>query len=347
MTASAASGRTSDSRSTGLDATIVVPSIAADPLLVRCVDTCRRLYPDVEILALIDNARDAEVIDDLATVVITGPATIGEKRNRGVQLSSTRYVAFIDSDAYPEAGWLERAIAHLDADHQLRLGAVGGPNISPNDAPLGQRCVGRAHLSPLVCGWWTYRKRLSAAPRDVTHLPSCNLVVRRAEYEAVGGMDEQLFTAEDTDFCSRVRRIGKVVRFEPDVVVVHKDRNLRDFLTQRYTFGVAMVPLVASGEHPSRGYSAVSLMPVAALAHFAAGPALLRSAKVRRWWLAATASYGLIVGWEACRTSRTPQEIPGTALALVIGNLAPGVGLVARSLGCSTDLSGIYRNDRS
>ena len=331
----------------GLDATIVVPSIAADALLIRCVRTCRRLYPDVEIVALIDDAAGAAAIEVLATVVASGPSTIGAKRNRGVEMSSTAYVAFIDSDAYPEAGWLERAITHLEADRHLRLGAVGGPNVSPADGPLGQRCVGRAHLSPLVSGWWTYRKRSSAPARDVTHLPTCNLVVRRADYEMACGMDEELFTAEDTDFCRRLHRLGKAIRFEPDIVVVHKDRNLRDFMTQRYTFGVAMVPLVTSGNRPSRTYTAAALLPVAALAHFAAGPLLLRFSKIRRWWLAATATYGFVIGWEAFRTSRTPQELPGTALALVIGNLAPGVGLVVRSLGGSTDLSGIYRNDRA
>lgn len=330
-----------------LDATIIIPSIAADPLLVRCITTCRRLYPELDIIALIDEADGAEAIGNLATVIITGQATIGAKRNHGVELSSTGYVAFIDSDAYPEEGWLDRAIGHLDVDQNLRLGAVGGPNVSPSDAPFGERCVGRAHLSPLVSGWWTYRKRPSAPARDVTHLPTCNLVVRRADYEAVDGMDEQLFTAEDTDFCRRLTLRGRKIRFEPDVTVVHKDRNLHDFVKQRYTFGVAMVPLVASGNRPSPTYTAVSLLPVAALVHFAAGPVLLRSPSLRRWWLATTAAYASVVGWEACRTSRTPQEIPGTVLALVIGNLGPGLGLIVRFFGGSTDLSGIYRNDRS
>lgn len=348
MTAPAASSRTSASQPPASpDATIVVPSIASDPLLVHCVSTCRRLYPGVEIIALIDEGGGADAIEDLATVVVTGPMTIGAKRNRGVELSSTDYVAFIDSDAYPEPGWLERATDHLDADQDLRLGAVGGPNVSPSEAPLGQRCVGQAHLSPLVCAWWTYRKQRWAAARDVTHLPTCNLVVRRADYKAVGGMDEQLFTAEDTDFCRRLTTLGRQTRFEPDVIVVHKDRNLRDFMTQRYTFGVAMVPLLASGNRPSRTYTAASLLPVAALAHFGAGPMVLRSSRLRRWWLAVTASYGLIVGFEACRTSSKFGEAPGTALALVIGNLGPGVGLLVRSLGGSSDLSGVYRNDRS
>ena len=112
---------------TGLDATIVVPSIAADALLIRCVRTCRRLYPDVEIVALIDDAAGAAAIEVLATVVASGPSTIGAKRNRGVEMSSTAYVAFIDSDAYPEAGWLERAITHLEA-------SASGASVGPTSA---------------------------------------------------------------------------------------------------------------------------------------------------------------------------------------------------------------------
>lgn len=332
-----------------LDAAIIVPSIAVDDLVVRCIETCRELYPDVEIVVAVDEAGDDErrsAVDRLARLVVTGPLTIGAKRNLGASETRAGHLAFIDSDAYPEPGWLEGALTHLAADAGHSIGAIGGPNVSPSVEPLGERCVGRAHLSPLVSGWWTYRKRRTARARDVEHLPTCNLIVRRSSFDEVGGMDPHLFTAEDTDFCRRLRSVGHRIRFEPDVVVTHKNRNMVDFLIQRFTFGVAMVPLLRWGEAPSKAYTASALLPVAMLVHLAAGPAVTRSTRLRRPWWAISGLYFSVVAAETIRVARRLRDVPATALAILIGNLGPGAGLVARAAGGFTDLRGIYRNDR-
>lgn len=328
-----------------LDVAVIVPCIAVDPLLERCVATCHELYPDVEVVALLDDATGSERIAPFATVVEVGPISLGAKRNVGVARTSTAHVAFLDSDAHPEPGWLEAALTHLDADGGATLAAVGGPNVSPEDAPLDQLCVGRAHLSPLVTGWWTYRKQRAAAARDVPHLPTCNLVFRREDYLAAGGMDEGLFTAEDTDLCRRVTTTGRRIRFEPDVVVVHKDRGLRAFAVQRYVFGIAMVPLTTRAAVPDRAYTAVAAAPVIAVLGLASAPLALLAPRWGRWWRRAVTAYGLVVAAEAVRVSRRPAEVPGTAAAIAVGNLAPGVGVIVGTLGGETDLRGIYRND--
>src|SRR5206468_4084819 len=101
--------------------------------------------------------------------------------------------------------------------------------------------------------------------RLVEDLPSCNLVMRRREYLELGGMSEALFTAEDLDFCIRLRAQGRHILksrssavnsdldfcirlraqgrhilYSPDVLVYHKNRNLRGFLNQRLTYGACL-----------------------------------------------------------------------------------------------------------
>jgi GT2 family glycosyltransferase len=325
------------------DAAIIVPSIHVDPLLVRCIATSRDLYPEVDIIALVDDATGREQIEHLATVIETGPVTIGAKRNLGAEKTSARHLAFIDSDAYPEPGWLEAAVALLDGNPAWS--AAGGPNVSPPEEPPDERWVGLAHDSALVCGYWRYRRQRHARARDVTALPSCNLVVRREVYQALDGMSEELFTAEDTDFCQRLAASGGTIRFDPRVLVVHKNRNLLSFVVQRYTYGVAMVPLLGKGSaHPV--YWAVSVLPAAFAIFVATGPLALVVRPWRRLWAPVMALYAAVVATEAVRLSRRPREVPGTALALVVGNLLPGVGIVLRALGFSRDLRGVYRNDR-
>ena len=325
------------------DAVVIVPSIHIDPLLERCVRTCHELYPDVPIVALVDDGDGRERIAGLAEIIVTGPITIGAKRNIGVGASTPSFLAFIDSDAYPEPGWLEAATALLRDDPGL--GAAGGPDVCPPDEPWGERCVGVAHDSALVCGYWRYRRQRTAPARDVTKISSCNLVVRRSDYLAIDGMSDTLFTAEDTDFCRRLCLSGQRIRFDPRVVVVHKNRNLKTFAIQRYTFGVGMVPLIGRGRaHPA--YWAVSGLSAAFVTFLATGLAAPWSRPWRRLWTAVTGAYLGTLVVETVHHTPDAGHAPGTLAAIAIGNLAPGVGMLARVVGISRDLRGVYRNDR-
>lgn len=325
---------------------IVVPAIAVDPLTERCVVECARLYPGVEIIVVVDDAERRAAIEPHARVIETGPITIGAKRNRAAALTSADHLAFIDSDAYPAPGWIEHATELLDADPAVT--AVGGPNVSPPDQPAQQRWVGRAHDSLLVAGWWRFRRDPTAHARDVDALPSCNLVVRRRDYLTLDGMNEDLFTAEDTDFCRRLVAAGGRIRFSPAVLVFHKDRDLRGFAVQRFTFGVAMIPLLRHGRAPNAAYTAASAALAGFAAFVAAGPvvAVVGPPRWRRCWAVVLAAYVGAIGFEAIRLADRRSDTPGTALALVIGNLGPGYGALLEALGLVGDLRGVYRNDR-
>lgn len=327
-----------------MSATIIIPSIHIDPLLVRCVTRCRELYPDTEILALVDDGRGQEQIVDTATVVVTGPISIAEKRNKGAASSNADHLAFIDSDAYPAPGWLEAAEAILAADPAL--GAVGGPNVSPPEESRSERHVGLAHHSFLVAGWWAYRRDPHAHEREVTALPSCNLIVRRSEYLALGGMNEQLFTAEDTDFCKRFVASGRRIWFSPDVLVFHKNRALRGYIIQRFTFGVAMAPLLRKGTAPDLPYTVVSYAIAGFTLFVVSAPLALVVPWWGRLWLGVMGAYLAVVFVEAIRASRRPRDWPGTMVALALGNLLPGAGFILKAVHAVPDLRGVYRNDR-
>lgn len=321
---------------------VVVPSVGVDDLLVRCLGECSRLFPGVDLVAVVDDEEGAERLEGIARVIRSGDPSIAAKRNLGVRRTVGRYVAFIDSDAYPAPGWLPNAVRLLDSDPGL--GAIGGPNVSPPDQHGWERAVGLAHRSVLVDGWWRFRKDRFARARDVSVLPSCNFIVRRSDFEALGGMNEALFTAEDTDFCSRLGRSGRRIRFSPEVVVFHKDRGLRAFAIQRYTFGVAIVPLVRRGQPPDVWYLLVSAALVAFVTYLLSAPVGLVSRRWARWWRRVGALYtGALVG-ESVRLSEVPREVPRVLVALAVGNIGPGVGALMKVLGLSPRLQGRYRN---
>ena len=72
----------------------------------------------------------------------------------------------------------------------------------------------------------------------VKELCSCNLIVKRDVYLEMNGMDENIYSAEDTDFFNRILNKGKSLYYSSDLVAFHLDRNLKLYFIQRYVRGI-------------------------------------------------------------------------------------------------------------
>jgi GT2 family glycosyltransferase len=67
-----------------------------------------------------------------------------------------------------------------------------------------------------------YVERLARDPRETDWVSGACLLVRRADAEAVGLLDERYFMyAEDVDFCAAIRARGRRILFVPGAEVVH------------------------------------------------------------------------------------------------------------------------------
>ena len=65
--------------------------------------------------------------------------------------------------------------------------------------------------------------RLDRRPADVGFVDGAVMVIRRAAWESVNGLDQSFpFYAEESDFCIRVRKRGWRVVAYPDAIVMHK-----------------------------------------------------------------------------------------------------------------------------
>ena len=318
---------------------IVIPCIFVDKLTKRCVLECRKKYPQAEIIVVVDytNEGSREISDD-AMVLVSGKSTISAKRNMGVKQSSSRYIAFIDSDAYPADSWLEPAQKILAKNSDIAT--VGGPNIPPPEEPDTERYVGLALKSFFVSGSFNFRKFISPA-RYCDNLPSCNLIVRREEYLNMGGMDEKLYSSEDNDFCYQLRKSGKKIYFSPDVVVYHKNRSIKQFINQRLVYGATVWELLFLSKSILDCYM---LAPFILVLFIASGPISFFFTPWLHVYLSVLAFYFLVLWLEAMRLSPSIADTWGTFWALLVGNLIPGVGTLGRLVGVMPDLSKIYKN---
>ncbi|MCM8778436.1 MAG: glycosyltransferase [Candidatus Omnitrophica bacterium] len=201
---------------------IVIACKKNNPYLEECLKHCLQLdYPDYEILVLPDEG--FSYTHPRIRIIPTGEITPPAKRNKVLGIASGELLAFIDDDAYPEKNWLKRG---RDYFHESEIAAIGGPAITPQEDSLRQFASGLVYESFLVSDGFTYRYRPEKI-REVDDYPSCNFIVRREIFEALGGFKTNFWPGEDTFLCLEIsKKFHKKILYVPEAIVYHHRRHL-------------------------------------------------------------------------------------------------------------------------
>ena len=157
--------------------------------------------------------------------------TPNEARNLGRREVRTRYAVFIDNDAVPAPGWLDKLVECAEATGAWIVGPmylIGEPerqeiHMASGDARIEDRPTGRRFVE---------RHRFAGKrPQDIQpplRRMACEqvefhcMLVRMDALERLGPLDEGLRNiAEHSDLCMLARREGGQVYFEPDAVVTY------------------------------------------------------------------------------------------------------------------------------
>jgi hypothetical protein len=209
---------------------ILIVSYNARADLERCLESLHAAPPQLghEVIVVDNHSNDGSVEAARrwrGVRVIALDANVGFARanNIGLRATSSVNVLLLNSDTIVPPGAIDRLVATLDREPDV---AIVGPRLVDGS--------GRAELSfgrmigPLN---ELRQKRLarSAAVDRLTRerqypdwVSGACLLVRRADAEAVGGLDERFFMyTEDVDFCAAVRARGRRVLFTPEVEIVH------------------------------------------------------------------------------------------------------------------------------
>jgi N-acetylglucosaminyl-diphospho-decaprenol L-rhamnosyltransferase len=165
--------------------------------------------------------------------VIDAGANLGFARanNVGIQQTFGSLILLLNPDTSVPAGSVDTLVAALDARPDA---AVAGPRLVDADRRV-ELSFGRT-LSPLAELWQrflvdgsrrtgliaAYVESITRKPQEVDWVSGACLLVRRADAEAVGLMDERFFMyTEDVDFCASIRARGRRVLFCPAAEVIH------------------------------------------------------------------------------------------------------------------------------
>jgi mycofactocin system glycosyltransferase len=225
--------------------TVVVPVRDRPAHLATCVASLRRLrYPAdrLEVVVVDDGSQEPLLPLGRARIVrLPTPRGPAAARNAGAREARGEVLAFIDSDCQAEEGWLEELITELA---RPGVAAAGGRVLAARARGWLERY--EAVRSPLDLG----AHAASVRPRHrVPYLVAANLAVHRADFEAIGGFDEQLRYGEDVDLCWRLVGHGRGVVYQPSAIVRHDHRGgLRDFVFTRARYAASEATLLQ--RHP-------------------------------------------------------------------------------------------------
>ena len=302
---------------------IVIACKGPNPYLTECLDRCLKLdYPDFEILVLPDAAFDPP--DSRVRVIPTGVVGPSEKRDAGTRAATGELIAFLDDDAYPISDWLTNAAANFISG---AVAAVGGPGVTPASDGYWAQVSGAVYSSLLVSGphvcRYTPRRH-----REVDDYPSCNLIVRKSAFEAVGGFGNRFWPGEDTVFCLRiVRDLKQKILYDPDVMVYHHRRSrVSVHFRQVWNYAVHRGYFVKRFPETSRrlSYFVPSLFVLCVLLGWLPG---LRVPMLTRVYAGALIAYLLIV-LVGAPGKLSPRFYPAAALGIIATHFTYGVGFM-------------------
>ena len=214
--------------------TIIIPSRNTDYLLEKCIKKIREQYKNIKIILVLDSINNClKQFDKNIEIIKSENPNMSAKRNLGVKNVDTKYIAFIDSDAYPNENWLEYAIDFLEKNNEYC--AVTGCQYNPPTDSFEQQCLRIVRFSPLFTHKeWCIITDKNAIEQDCTKVMTSNVIMKRETYCEINGMNEDIYLAEDNEFSDRIIENGFKIRFIPNVSVFHRECKFYPFMRKIY-----------------------------------------------------------------------------------------------------------------
>ncbi len=217
---------------------LIVPTRDQFKLLHACIEGLLTAtdYPNLEIIVINNQSRDAETLKYLKTIEKRGVVILDHPyqfnystmNNRAVGIASGTVIGLINNDIEViDPMWLREMVSQL---HRPNVGIVGAKLLWPNRmVQHGGVVVGvnllAAHsgntLSEDDAGYLGFNQLV----RRQSAVTAACLLIRKTDYEAVGGLDQFDFPVafNDVDLCLKVQQRGLHIIWTPFARLIHAE----------------------------------------------------------------------------------------------------------------------------
>lgn len=219
---------------------IVIPTRDQLPFLSRCIDSLLSTtdYPAFEILVVDNDSQTPEAraflaglaalgTDQIRVLSVPGPFNFSRMNNLAVAQARGEFILLLNNDtAALQADWLSHMVRHALRDG---VGIVGARLLYPDGkvqhvgvimglrGPAEHPCLGLDNTEP----GYLFRAQVT---QNFSAVTAACLLVSKAVYEEVGGLDEATFgvSYNDIDFCLRVGQTGRRIVWTPLATLLHE-----------------------------------------------------------------------------------------------------------------------------
>lgn len=210
---------------------ILIPTRSQDSLLEGCLKSLlthisREVSYEVVIVlnAATEEVRKFVKQRTRGVMVLESAANLGVAGgyNRARSVARGEFILLLHDDTEISPGWLELLLETM-VTHPA-AGAVGSYQVFPDGRP--QRAGSILWNNAVTSAVWgespPTQEHLSGV-RAVDYVGTCSTLVRTSAWDAIGGMDEEIFPAYfvDVDLCMKLRQAGFTVLCNPASQIRH------------------------------------------------------------------------------------------------------------------------------
>jgi len=208
---------------------IIIPIYNKSDYTYACLQSIFENQPQVKFeIIVMDDCSTDDTYDLLSS--IGGIVTLRNESNqgflktcnRGAQAARGEYLLFLNNDTLVHRDWLDELYSVLST--RMDIGLVGSQLIYANGLLQESGCLLCQDGSSIPLG----RLEEPSTPtysyfREVDFCSGASILVRRTDFEAVGGLDSSYAPAyyEDPDLALKLRAIGKKTYVQPLSKVTH------------------------------------------------------------------------------------------------------------------------------
>ena len=301
------------------DFTIIIPCVSFRDVK-NCIKNIRKNYKKIKIIVSLNKTGKKINRDKNLKIIISNNISIGKKRNIAVDVCKSKYIAFIDSDAYPKKNWIESAFKYLN---KKSIGIVAGPHVDPPKQSYLQMIVGLVKKSFLITMLPKLQKQNSEKAQYTGFIPSVNWIMSKKFFNSLNQMDNKMLRNEDWDFVYKMSKTKFKLFYSPNTLIYHDNNTISHFIKKRFIYGFYMWPILTKLNLQNYYF----FLPLIFAIFLISFPLIFIINYYLLFYSIIISIYFFIVLLEAVRLSKNLKTFFYVLFVLICGNISPGFGV--------------------